>query len=79
MPSFQGIVKDEEIAALVAFIKSQNPDYKGSDPELQTGPVSSDDPGPVGVGRDDQGQETPSPEEQPDSERLDPTPERTEP
>lgn len=75
MPSFQGILKDNEIAALIAFMKSQNPNYKGSDASLETtAPTSSKDPGPEVVGREDQSQETPSPVEQPDSERLDPEP-----
>lgn len=46
MPSFQGILKDNEIAALIAFIKSKNPDYKGSDPAAETGAASSEAPKP---------------------------------
>ncbi|HEV7282917.1 MAG TPA: cytochrome c oxidase subunit II [Pirellulaceae bacterium] len=76
MPSFQGIIKDNEISALIAFLKSLNPAYKGADPAVLTAPVISEDPPPVGVGRDEQSQESASPLEQPDSERIDRTPER---
>ena len=71
MPSFQGIIKDNEIGALIAFIKSRNPDYEGDDATV-TAPVISESPPPPVVGRDEQSQESASPIEQPDSERLDP-------
>lgn len=46
MPSFQGIVKDNEIGALIAYIKSLNPDYKGADLSAETGAAGSEAPKP---------------------------------
>ena len=46
MPSFQGIVKDNEVGALIAYIKSLNPDFKGADPSVETGAASSEAPKP---------------------------------
>jgi cytochrome c oxidase subunit 2 len=76
MPSFQGIIKDDEIGALIAYIRTRNPDYKGGDPAMETGAASSEPVTPGQGAPVDRGQETLSPVEQPDGDRLDPTPER---
>ena len=53
MPSFQGLVKDDEIAALIAFMKRLNPAYTGDD----AAPESSEGSGEADAGAE----ETPPP------------------
>jgi cytochrome c oxidase subunit 2 len=63
MPSFQGLLKDNEIAALIAYIKSLNPDYKGADPSAETGPAGSEAPTPGEGAPVERAQELPAEED----------------